>query len=164
MSDPFDRLAVPPGAVPKETEVIEAYGLQAEDAPPPFDEEAKRPFQQLVELGALVDEFTWAGHSFTIRTLYQGEILQVAKLHADYLNTLGDVKAYQTAVVAACLISYDGKAMPVPLVDNPIVALQDRFRLVSQWYPPTHDAIYSRYLELEASARKAVDAMVKAYG
>lgn len=118
-------------------------------------------------LGKLEDEFTWCGHHFRIRTLYTGEVLAVAKVHAEYLNTLGDLRAYQSAVVAACLVEVDHKPMPIPLVDDPTnlkAMVTARLQTVLSWYPPSVDYVYSKYLELETEQREVVEAMEKALG
>jgi hypothetical protein len=136
------------------------------DPIPQFDPRVRQDFEGLLYLGRLTDQFTWLGHRFTIRTLTAGEILEVGLLHRQYVGTLADVKAYQAAVVAACCIDVDGKPMPVPITNQVAdTELLNRFQFVLQsWFPPTLDAIYERYLLLEARVEEVIRAMGEAQG
>jgi hypothetical protein len=133
---------------------------------PEFDPKVHQDFEGLLYLGRLTDQFTWLGHRFLIRSLSAGEILEVGLLHKPYVGSLADVKAYQAAVVAACVLEVDGKPMPVPLTNERTdTSLVNRFDyLLRSWFPPTLDAIYERYLLLEARVEEVIEAMGKAPG
>src|SRR5690606_21537006 len=121
------------------------------DPIPEFDPRFREDFEGLLYLGRLTDSFTWLGHRFTIRTLTTGEVLEVGLLHRPYVNSYADVKAYQAAVVAACVEQVDGQPMPMPIT-NEVTDTESltRFQYVLRaWFPPTLDAIYERYLLLE---------------
>lgn len=139
---------------------------KADEAPPlpEFDPKFRQDFEGLMYLGRLTDTFEWLGHSFTIRTLTAGEILEVGLLHKQYAGTLADVKAYQAAVVAACVVYVDDQPMPLPITTDPAdTALLNKFRYVlKRWYPPILDVIYERYLLLEARVQEVLVAMGKA--
>ena len=137
-----------------------------EEPLPEFDRRVRQDFEGLLYLGYLEDEFEWVGHRFKIRTLYTGEILQVGLLHRRYVGTLADVKAYQAAITAACVMQVDGKSMPTPLTNDPAdTGLGNRFDYVLRsWFPPTLDVVYERYLLLEKRVRRVLDAMGKASG
>jgi hypothetical protein len=133
---------------------------------PEFDPKVRQDFEGLLYLGYLEDEFDWVGHRFKIRSLTVGEILEVGMLHKPYVGSLADVKAYQAAIVAACTVQVDHQPMPVPITnDRADTALSNRFNYVLRsWFPPTLDAIYERYLLLEARVRGVLEAMGKAHG
>ena len=130
---------------------------------PEFDPKVREDFEGLLYLGRLEHTFTWAGHEFRIRTLNDGELLEVGLLAKPWRGTMSEMKAYQTALVAGCVVTVDGQPMPVPLTSDPRdTAMANRFRYVQRsWFPPTFDAVYEEYLLLETRVSKALEAMGK---
>lgn len=128
---------------------------------PEFDPRVRDDFDGLLYLGRLTDSFSYAGHEFTIRTLSTGELLEVALLHKPYAGTMGDAKAYQAALAAACMVSVDGKPMPLPITNEATdTALVNRFEYVKRtWFPPLIDVIYGRFLDLEDKVDRVLEAM-----
>jgi hypothetical protein len=133
---------------------------------PEFPTEFRQDFEGLLYLGKLTDDFTWLGHDYVIQTLNTGSLLTIGQLHKEYINTLADVKAYQALVIAASVVSLDGKSLPRPVtVDaKPDEELRSAFRYVLRWFPPTIDYIYERVMELEAKVDAVIASMAKAYG
>lgn len=133
---------------------------------PEFDERMKQPFEGLLFLGRLQRTFHWMGHSFVIKTLNVDEILEVGLVHAKYVGTMGEVKAYQAAVVAASIVSVDGKPPPLPITNEASdTLLAARFEYVKgSWFPPTVDVCYEQYLFLEKQMFEVIEAMGKASG
>ena len=133
---------------------------------PEFDPKVRNDFEGLLYVGRLTDVFDWLGHRFQIRTLTVGEICEVGLLHRQYVGTLADVKAYQAAIVAACVMSVDDRPMPMPITNEVTdTGLLNRFNYVMRsWFPPTLDAVYERYLLLEERVEAVVKAMGKAPG
>lgn len=145
----------------------EGDGAEPEEEPlPEFDPRWSQAFEGLLFLGKLQKTFTWMGHKFLIRTLVTDEVLEVGLLHAQYVNTLADVKAYQAAVVAACVVKVDDQPPPIPITDEESdTPLAARFNYVlKHWFPPTLDVIYEEYLQLEDTVNKVIAAMGKAHG
>jgi hypothetical protein len=130
---------------------------------PQFDPKHRTDFDGLLYIGALSDEFRQFGHHFKIRTLSNEDLLTVALAHQKYRGTMGEERAYVTAMVAACLVSVDKKEMPEPLggMDDPLAA---RLDYVNGWFPWTTDAVYQRYLVLEARVIAVIEAMGKVQG
>lgn len=128
---------------------------------PEFDPRYRTQFEGLMYIGALTDEFDWMGHKFVVRTLRTDELLEIALMIQPYVGTQGEDKAYQAGVVAACVISVDGKPLPSPISSDPAdTPLSNRYRYVKQyWYGPTLDAIYQRYYRLELTVREVLEAM-----
>lgn len=143
----------------------DASGTEETEKPEPlpeFDPRVREDFEGLLYLGRLTDSFEAYGHQFVIRTLSTGEVLEIGLLHKPYKDSLAEVKAYQAALVAACVVSVDGKPMPLPVTNEPFdTALANRFEYVKRtWFPPLLDVIYERFLLLEAK----VDAVLAGMG
>lgn len=153
----------PQGSTPAEENASE---VSAEDALPEFDPKVRQDFEGLLYLGRLTDEFEWFGHRFVIRTLTVGELTEIGLLHKPYANSLADAKAYQALLVAACLVTVDGKSLPLPISDDKAdTELINKFRYIfDHWYPVTLDAVYERFLLLEARVNEVIEAMAKAHG
>lgn len=165
----FDPIAVRPDPVPEEatpptsTELLDDNGIPL----PVFDRRYEEDFEGLIYLGALTNSFTWLGHGFVIRTLTQGELLIVALLIKKWAGTLGEQKAYVTALAALATMSVDGKSLPTPVGDGDgeFAWAYQRFNYAQMnWFQFTIDKIYSEYLALEAKANAVIDAMEKASG
>lgn len=157
---------------PDRAEAVEAdlpSALRDEDGLPlpGFDPRYSEDFEGLLYLGALSKSFTWLGHSFVVRTLTQGELLLVPQLIRDWVGTVGEAKAYTTAMAALATISVDGQELPIPIGDGQgeFSWAYQRFAYAkSNWFQFTIDRIYSEYLTLESRAQKVIDAMEKASG
>jgi hypothetical protein len=116
-------------------------------------------FHGLLYLGALRARFTWLGHVIRIRTLRSNEELIVAQLGKDWAETMGGARAHAVAMVALAVESIDGQPMPSPLGEQDAGSIgwaEERFRYASRWYSYTIDAIFERYLELEARVREVM--------
>jgi hypothetical protein len=143
---------------------IEQGKDQAADEPlPEFPAKHRDALEGLLYIGYLEDSFDWLAHHFKIRTLRVDELLDVALLHREYANSLGDVKAYQTILVAACVMSIDRKPLPIPMGETES-ELEAKFAVARRWFPWTIDAIYDKYMALEATAKEIIDSMGKALG
>lgn len=131
---------------------------------PRFDPKVADDLVGLLFLGALSSTFHWAGHTFKIRTLKHGEILEVAEIHRPYVGTLGEMKAYQSAIVAGCIVSVDGKYLPAPLSSDPTdTSLSNKYEYInSNWFAPVIDVVYDQYLKLEVRVQAAIDSMDRA--
>lgn len=129
-----------------------------------FDSKHREAFEGLMYLGRLTDSFTLYGHNFVIRTLLTGEILEIGLLAKPYRDTLGDIKAYQAAVVAACMELVDDRPLVIPLTNEPLdTSMRAKFQYVLRhWFPPILNGIYEQYLILEQQAEQVLNAMGKA--
>lgn len=167
-SGPEEPHSVPPNTEPQpviQDELSVSDSPEDEEELPEFDPKHKMDFEGLLYLGKLSDTFYWLGHKFVIRTLTTDDLLEVGLLHRAYSGTLADVKAYQAAVIAACVEFVDDKPLPIPLSNDPSdTHLLNKFRYVLSWFPPTIDAVYEEYLLLEAKVGKVIAAMGKAPG
>jgi len=137
---------------------------QAKEVLPVFDPKVREDFEGLLYLGRLSTTFTRLGHDFEIRTLTTGEILEIGMLAKPYRDSMADVKAYQAAVVAACVTRVDGRPMPTPVTDDVLdTGMSNRFNYVLRsWFPPLLDIVYEQYLLLEDRVGQVLEAMGKA--
>lgn len=136
---------------------------ETENKTGPFDERYKEDFEGLAFLGALEARFDYIGHRFHIRTLTTDEILAVARIVKDFEGTIGDAKAYATAMVALSVVSVDGKGLPHPYEESTDYAwAYERFNYVkAKWFPFTIDYVYERYLLLENRVRNVLIEMTE---
>lgn len=173
--DPADVQPTSPSPAPSSTapdfgdtpgEDVTESREQDREPLPEFDPRWKDEFRGLVYLGALSDEFDWLGHHFKIRTLTTGELAEVALIAKPYAGSEAALKAWQAAIVAACIVSVDGNPIAVPLtseVDDTLVRSKFRF-VMEKWFPPILDVVYNRYVGLEYTVREVIEAMGKASG
>lgn len=146
-------------------EAPQGTGAEEPEPLPEFDPRFRDDLDGLLYIGYLTDEFRWLGHAFIIKTLDTDALLEVALIHRDYSDTIADMKAYQAALVAACVVKVDGRPLRVPLSSDPTdTALVNRFAVVRKWFPPTIDMLYERYLLLEDRVAKVIEAMGKVPG
>lgn len=133
---------------------------------PEFDPKHRQPFIGLLYVGALTDTFELFGHTFVISTPTQTEMLQMGQVIEPFAMTPSADIAYQTARVAAYLVSIDGQKLPEPVVMNPKeTALHDRFRWVAEnLRRPVIDKVFDQCLDLEDKVTGALEAMGKASG
>lgn len=148
------------GTTPNETRP----GGDEEVALPEFDPRCRDEFEGLLYIGALAHEFTWAGHRFKIRTITSGEVLEVGLEQKQYRDSLGESRAYVTAMAAACLVSVDGKPLPRPISNDPSdTEFANKYSYIREsWYTWTVDAVYEEYMKLEARVVEIIEAMGKA--
>ncbi len=129
---------------------------------PEFDPRYREAFEGLLFIGKVQKTFRWLGHTFVIRSPRVDEILEIGQLHAAYVNTVSDIKAYQSLMLAAVIVSVDGQPLPIPISDD-VSALQAKFEYIKlHWYPWTLDKLYEEYLLLDSEVRAVHDALGKA--
>lgn len=154
-TDPFDEI----GAI--------GAHLEGEDRSPEpdeltlpleFDAKFREPFEGLLHIGALTEEFDWAGHHFVIRTLTVGDYLAVSTIIAPFRATMGESRAHTTAMCAAAIVSVDGRPLVTPLGPQALdIETRQKFDYArSKWYPWTIDIIYRHVILLESRAEKIV--------
>lgn len=148
--------------MPDERAGFDVEALLADEPMPEFDPQWRSAFEGLCYIGKLRREFDAYGHPVVIRTMVTDEVLEVGLLSAPYIGTLGEMKAYQAALVAGCVVSIDGKPLPMPLTDvEGDTPLANRFNYVkSHWFSPVLDRVYQEYLLLEVQ----VDMVMKSLG
>lgn len=129
-----------------------------------FDPKYKETFTGLLYVGSLTDSFELYGHQFVITTPTQTERLQIGQVVRPYQDTMVAEIAFSTALVAAFLVSIDGKELPQPITTDPKeTALQQRFQWVTDHIKrPVIAKLFDKALELDAEVDEVLDAMGKA--
>jgi hypothetical protein len=157
-----------PQAVIGEAPSSEGVRAEGEEQVEPleFDPKMAEDFEGLLFLGKLTRSFKFLGHQFVIKNMTTDDVLEVGLLQKPYRDSMGDLRAYQAALAAACVVSVDGQPLPLPLTNSPDdTALPARFRYVRQnWYPVVLDRVYEEYLLLESRVAEVVKAMGEALG
>lgn len=145
----------------------EEHTEDEDEAPPHFDDRYKDGLHGLLFLGALQKKFSWLGHTFVIKTLTVGEYAEIAVVAARYRDTDFAARAYQAATVAACLVSVDGKDLPVVPLSNEDndTNINARFDyVIKRWFPPITDRVFTEFYELEVKQKEILDELGKASG
>lgn len=146
-----------------------ASSEEGEDGEPPlpqFDPRYREAFEGLLYLGRLEETFRMWGHTFVIRTLTTEQLAEIGQIVKPYDGTRTGNAVYQAAVVAASVVSVDGRALPSGItVDDSSDLAAVRFPYVmKQWMPPVREAVYNRTFALELQSRKVLAAMGEASG
>jgi len=130
----------------------------------PFDRRYAVPFEGLVYLGALTTEFSWWGHHFVIRTLGKDDELAVPLVIKPWRGLLGEESAMATCMAGLCVVTVDGKELPIPLGgEDPLAWAHQRFEYAkANWFDVVINKIYNELLVLEGRSREVIEAMEKA--
>ncbi len=156
-----DPTSSSPSVEPSSAPTDSPTGTDAEEVVE-FDPKYRLPFEGLLFIGKVSRTFKWLGHEFVIRTPRMDEILEVGQLHEPYNTSVADVKAYQSLILAACIVSIDGQPLPIP-ISNDVSALQAKFEYIkTHWYPWTLDKLFQEYLNLDSEVKAVHDALGKA--
>lgn len=114
-----------------------------------FQDNWKDDFDGLMFLGKLEREITSIPfHTFVVRTLTVNEKLEISLLTKPYLESVGYGRAYKAAVVAAGLVSVDGREL-IPSNKNINVVRQKYEYVVNNWYDTVVDILYDEIEALE---------------
>lgn len=115
-----------------------------------FDDKWKRDFEGLLYLGKLEKEVSSIPlHKFVVRTLTVNEQLEILLITQPYADGIGYSRAYKAAVVAAGLVSVDGREL-VATDKNSNVLRQKWDYVTNGWYEPVVDVLYDEIDQLHA--------------
>lgn len=126
-----------------------------------FPDRVQEDVEGLIWLGYLEEAFDFCGHNFVIRTLRGEEELLAAAVTKEYVETLGQSRAWVWAVISLSLVSVDGdEAFCPPIGPDRQAYARARFAYVTQnWYWPVAAAIFQRYTALQERQTEAVEAV-----
>jgi hypothetical protein len=109
----------------------------------------KDEFEGLLFVGFLQKEVTRIPfHKFVVKTLTVNEKLEISLLTKPYLDSVGYSRAYKSAVVAAGLVSVDGREL-IPSNKNINVIQQKYDYVINNWYDTVVDVLYAEIDTLE---------------
>jgi len=138
-------------ADPKAVLPVEEPEQQAEDDEEyftSFDAKWRQPFEGLTYLGHLTSEVKIPYHTFTVRTLKVGEKIRLLEMVQHLEQSIGYARAYRAAVVAAGLLTVDGKPLLVGSRNIDIISQKYQY-LIDNWYEYVIDVLYDEINELE---------------
>ena len=125
-----------------------------------FPERIQTAVSGLAWLGHLEKETSYGGHSFVLRTLKADDDLIVATLTQEYIETLGQAKAWAMANVALSLKSVDDDSeFCTALGPDRLQNGRDRFNFVGGWYWPVIAFLFSQFAELGTEQEEALNAL-----
>lgn len=115
-----------------------------------FPDEVTDDVDGLLWLGFLEDSFEFCGHEFVIRTLRLEDEIIAGYVTKDYKDSISQAKAWVAAQVGMALVSVDGNENFCPQIGpNKKDFARGRFQYVTKnWYEPTINYIYIKYVEL----------------
>ena len=114
-----------------------------------FPEAWKDEFEGLLYLGYLQKEITKIPfHKFVIKTLTINEKLEISLICKPHTDMIGYSRAYKAAVVAAALVSVDGREL-IASSKNTNALKQKYDYVVNNWYDTVIDLIYDECESLE---------------
>jgi hypothetical protein len=112
-------------------------------------------------LGHLEAHVSKWGHNWVLRTLRADEELVASLIAKEYQDSLGQVKAYAWAHLAAAIVAVDGDDNYCPSIGPNI---QDNVRakfnwMTENWYWPIGEFLFGHYTELLSKQAEALDAV-----
>lgn len=138
--------------------VFEEEQPQGFDSFPP---EIREDVEGLIWLGYLEDHYEFCGHDFVLRTLRGDEELLAGLITKEFVETLGQSRAWAWAQVALALVAIDGEDDFCPPVgpDKRAYA-RARFQYcTSRWFWPLGQRLFRRYAELLERQEAAIEAL-----
>jgi len=136
------------------SEVQEPEGLAQ------FPPETQQAVDGLIWLGHLQEDLEFCGHSFVVRTLRGDEELMASALMKEYVETLGQSRAWVWAVISLALVSVDGNESFCPQAGPDRMAYaRARFKYITQnWFWPVAAAVFQTYTDLQERQSEAMQA------
>jgi len=114
-----------------------------------FPDKWKDEFEGMLFIGHLQREVTKIPfHKFVVKTLTVNDKLEVSLITKPYLDSIGYGRAYQSAIVAAGLVSVDGSEL-VPSNKNINVIRQKFDYVTNNWYDSVVELLYNEIESLE---------------
>jgi hypothetical protein len=115
-------------------------------------------FQELAHIGHVTHTFQWSNYEFTIRTLTIDEEIAVGQLIKHLDKTVIQEKALVVGIVAASLVSINGKyPFPETFVEDPIAKLRENYRYIAEnWHWPIVAKLNEQYLILQEKMYKSL--------
>lgn len=123
-----------------------------------FPDQVREDVEGLAWLGYLEDAFDFCGHHFVLRTLKGEEELLASIVCKEFVETLGQARAWVWALIAMALVSVDGdENFCPPIGPNKRDYARARFQYVTgRWYWPLASYLNGRYAGLIERQTEAI--------
>ena len=125
-----------------------------------FPPEYVEPLRGLLFLGAVEEEFEYAGHTFLMRTLKEGEVLRIGQLMKPYRDTVAELDAQRLFTVAASIVSVDGETLVEDYKED-YDLIYEKANVVKSWYHSVIVYLYAKYIDMERGAAEVANALKK---
>lgn len=133
------------------------------EEPAQFDPRHTEAFTGLLFLGRLQKTVRLWGHEFVIRTLSTDDAVEVGMFVKEFQGTRGENAVYQSAVLAAAVVTVDGQEIPAQALGPADSHIPVRAQwIMRKWMPPVRERIWEEVFTLESQVREVLDAMGKA--
>lgn len=116
-----------------------------------LSDEERGAFQSLLTIGQTTKKVDVLGHPVVLKSMTVSDELMVGMESKAYKGSEAFARAYQSAVVAASVVSIDGKQLYVPLSpeESDSEVFRKRVEKVHSLYPIVVSEIYRQYMEVE---------------
>ena len=124
---------------------------QEEDEVTELTDEERSTFQSLLTIGQTTKKFDVLGHPVVLKTMTVNDELMVGLESKKYRGSEAFARAYQSAVVAASVVTIDGKQFYIPISpeESDSEVFEKRLEKVHALYPLVVSEIYRNYMDLE---------------
>lgn len=124
---------------------------QEEDEVTELTDEERSVFQSLLTIGQTTKKVDVLGHPVVLKTMTVNDELMVGLESKKYHGSEAFARAYQSAVVAASVVTLDGKQLYLPISpeESDSEVFEKRLEKVHALYPLVVSEIYRNYLEVE---------------
>lgn len=125
-----------------------------------YSEQVQQDIDALIWLGHIEEPFSFAGHTFLMRTLKGDEELAAGVVVKQYNETFGQARAWAWAKIGLSLVAIDGdSSFCPPIGPDKIQYAEARFRWVtSKWYWPLAEVLFAHFVDLESRQIEAMRA------
>jgi hypothetical protein len=122
-----------------------------------FTESIRKPVEGLMYLGQLKETVHFCGHTFEMKTLLPQDKFAISIVLQPYRNTIHEIDAYRALHVGMSITTVDGRDYCSAIGPDIESLAAARLRYVgANWYPPTVEYLWNRYVALEAASVKAI--------
>lgn len=160
-----NRIRVDTGEEVEYTRPLTEDEVEEESPITELSDEEREHFETLLTIGRITRTVEVFGHKVQISTVTTEETMKVGLACKDYKGTEGYARAYQSAVVAACIRSVNGESWNNALSPGDEEGVYyEKLTKVRRLYPLVVFEIYQRTLELEAEFAELVNKVGKVKG
>lgn len=151
--------------VPDEVEEQASPSPEEEETTTLSDDE-RAQFKTLLTIGRVTKEVDVLGHPVLMKTMTVSDELMVGLETEKYRKSEAFARAYQSAVVAASVISIDGEPVytPISAEESDTEVFTKRLKKIHALYPIVVSEIYRHYMEVEKEFAQLAQKLGKLQG
>lgn len=129
----------------------EAEVVSPEDEVTELDVEERKEFQSLLTIGRITKTIDVLGHPVVLKTMTVADELLVGLETQKYRGTEAFARAYQSAIVAATIVSIDKKQLYIPISqeESSSEVFAKKIEKIHSLYPIVVSEIYKNYMDVE---------------